>query len=167
MSYLTEPLNSKHNKSEFSCGKDLLDNYLKKQAKQDVKRKLSTCFVMTDSKANLIAGYYTLSSSSISNKLVPELYKQKLPKSYSNIPTILLGRLAIDKKRQGEGIGKLLLIDALKRSFEISDSIGIYAIVVDPLDFDAEKFYSKYGFIKLPDSGKMFLPMKTIKGLFQ
>jgi hypothetical protein len=58
------------------------------------------------------------------------------------------------------------LIDALKRCFDISDSVGAFAIIVDPLDAAAEQFYLKYGFIKLPDSGKMFLPMKTVKGLF-
>ncbi len=123
--------------------------------------------MITDSRSNLVSGYHTLSKNNISNKLIPESFKQKLPKSYSNIPTILLGRLAIDERYQGEGTGKLLLIDALKRCFEISDSIGIYAVVVDPLDIDAEAFYSKYGFIKLPDSEKMFLPMKTIKEIFQ
>jgi hypothetical protein len=60
-----------------------------------------------------------------------------------------------------------LLIDALKRSYEISKTIGSFAVVVDPIDQDAEDFYVKYGFIKLPDSGKMFLPMKTINQLFE
>ena len=166
MSYLTEPLESKHNRKEFSCGKDLLDNYFWKQAKQDIKRKLSTCFVIADKKTNLVSGYYTLSSNSISNEVIPEYFKKKLPKSYSSIPTILLGRLAIDKNYQGKGIGKVLLIDSLRRCFEISDSIGIFAVVVDPLDDEAEEFYEKYGFIKLPDNGKMFLPMKTIKDIF-
>ena len=60
----------------------------------------------------------------------------------------------------------MLLIDALSRSYEISKSVGSFAVVVDPLDEDAEKFYFKYGFILLPDSRKMFLPMKTIGKLF-
>ena len=58
------------------------------------------------------------------------------------------------------------MVDALKRSFESSNSIGAFAVIVDPLDVDAERFYEKYGFVKLPDSGKMFLPMKTIRSLF-
>ncbi|MCU4175750.1 GNAT family N-acetyltransferase [Carboxylicivirga sp. N1Y90] len=166
MSYLTEPLDSKHNRDDFSCGKDLLDNYFWKQAKQDVKRKLSACFVLVDKATEKITGYYTLSSNSISNDLIPDSFKKKLPKSYSSIPTILLGRLAIDKNFQGKGIGKILLIDSLKRCFDTSDSIGAFAVIVDPLDKDAERYYYKYGFIKLPDSGKMFLSMKTIKELF-
>lgn len=167
MSYLTESLDSKHNRDGFSCGKDLLDNYIWTQAKQDIKRKLSACFVLIDNETGKISGYYTLSSNSISNNLIPESFRKNLPKSYLSIPTILLGRLAIDKEFQGKGIGKLLLIDSLRRCCDISESLGIFAVIVDPLDNEAETFYEKYGFIKLPDSGKMFLAMKTIKQLFE
>jgi predicted GNAT family N-acyltransferase len=105
--------------------------------------------------------------STINLTLVPSDIRKKLPGSYKSIPTTLLGRLAIDNKFQGQGIGKLILIDALKRCYEISKTIGSFAVIVDPIDKDAENFYVKYGFIKLPDSGKMFLPMKTINQLFE
>lgn len=167
MIYLTEPLDSKHKREIFSCGKELLDNYLWRQAKQDVKRKLAACFVLVDKETKKISGYYTLSSNSISHDLIPDSFKNKLPKSYLSLPAILLGRLAIDKNFQGQGIGKILLVDTLKRCFDTSDSIGAFAVIVDPIDKEAERFYEKYGFIKLPDSGKMFLPMKTIKELFE
>lgn len=166
MSQLSEPLISTHKKSEFSCGKEMLDVYIRKQANQDIKRKLSACFVIIDTKTNLIKGLYTLSSNSIPLEFIPPQLQKKLPKSCQSIPTILLGRLAVDNKFQGLGIGKLLLIDALKRSVELSKTIGCFAIVVDPIDWEAEKFYDKYGFIKLPDSGKMFIAMKTINQLF-
>ncbi len=164
--FLSEPLHSKHKKALFSCGKSMLDNYLHKQANQDIKRKLSVCFVISEENTNLIKGYYTLSNNSIPLKSIPDSVSKKLPKSYAAIPTILLGRLAVDNKFQGQGMGKLLLIDALKRSLQISISIGSFAVVVDPIDQAAEHFYHKYGFIQLPDSGKMFLPMKTISQLF-
>ncbi len=167
MSQISEPLNSAHKKSDFSCGKEMLDNYLRKQANQDIKRKLSACFVVKEEQSELIKGYYTLSNNSIALEDIPDNIKKKLPRSYTTIPTILLGRLAIDINFQGQGLGKLILIDALKRSFELSKNIGSFAVVVDPIDKDAEHFYDKYGFLKLPDSGKMFLPMKTIGQLFQ
>ena len=166
MNLITENLNTGHKKNEFSCGKKMLDNYLHKQANQDIKRKLSACFVINDKESNLIKGYYTLANNSIPQNVIPTQFQKKLPKSYSSIPTTLLGRLAIDNRFQGKGIGKLLLIDALKRSYEISKNISSFAVVVDPLDEDAEKFYDRYEFIKLPDSGKMFLPMNTIAKLF-
>lgn len=166
MSQISEPLNSTHEKSAFACGKEMLDDYLHKQANQDVKRKLSACFVIRDGQTDLIKGYYTLSNNSIPLEVIPDEIRKKLPKSYKTIPTTLLGRLAIDHNYQGQGIGKLLLIDALKRSYELSKSIGSFAVIVDPLDSEAERFYEKYGFIKLPDSKKMFLPIKTIEQLF-
>lgn len=162
---MIELLNKKHNRGDFDCGKELLNNYLKKQVSQDIKRKLSACFVLSENGAD-IQGYYTLSNNSIPLSQIPEPIQKKLQKSYNSIPTTLLGRLAIDKKYQGQGIGKILLIDALKRSYELSLEIGSFAVVVDPIDQEAERFYQKYDFIKLPDSQKMFIAMKTLQELF-
>jgi predicted GNAT family N-acyltransferase len=164
--FITEPLAKKHKKSEFSCGNASLDNYLQKQAKQDVKRKLSACFILGDGE-DKVKGYYTLSNAGISREVIPEKVSKKLPRTYNSLPVTLLGRLAINENYKGQGLGKLMLIDALKRSFKVSEVIGSMAVVVDPIDENAEKFYEKYGFVKLPDSGKMFLPMKTIEELFK
>jgi hypothetical protein len=164
---MIELLDKKHVKREFDCGKELLNHYLQNQAGQDVKRKLSACFILPDSKTQEIQGYYTLSSNGIPLNSFPEQIRKRLPKSYTSIPVTLLGRLAIDRKCQGKGIGKILLIDALKRSYELSKAIGSFAVVVDPIDKEAELFYEKYGFTKLPDSGKMFIPIGTLKELFE
>jgi GNAT superfamily N-acetyltransferase len=166
MRYITQNLDSHNRKKEFSCGKEDLDKYLHQQAGQDIRRKLSACFVMTAPKNGLLKGYYTLSNNIIPLELVPDKFRKKLPKSYISIPATLIGRLAVDYRFQGKGIGRLLLIDALKRSYDASLKIGSFAVVVDPIDQEAETFYSAYGFINLPDSGKMFLPMKTISELF-
>lgn len=167
MNELTVHLNSKHKKAEFTCGVGMLDDYLHKQANQDVKRKLSACFVLLDETNDLLKGYYTLSNSSIMQDFIPTKYQKKLPKSYGSIPATLLGRLAIDSRYKGQGLGGMMLTDALHRCYEISKSIGSYAVIVDPIDENAEMFYAKYGFIKLPNSGKMFLPLQTIKTLFE
>jgi predicted GNAT family N-acyltransferase len=163
---MIELLDKKHNRNDFDCGKELLNNYLKNQVGQDIKRKLSACFVLAEKETNNIQGYYTLSNNSIPLSSFPEQIKKKLPESYVSIPTTLLGRLAIDKNCQGKGLGKILLIDALKRSYEISKEVGSFAVVVDPIDREAELFYEKYDFIKLPDSEKMFIATKTLKELF-
>jgi len=165
MAFLAVPLRSYHKKERYSCGKNLLDNYLHKQAKQDVKRMLSACFVLPDDENN-VKGYYTLSSSSIERNLLSNEIVKKLPPSYLDLPVILLGRLAVSRNHQGKGIGETLLIDALKRSYIVSKEVGSMAVIVDPLDNDAVRFYGKYGFISLPDSAKMFLPMSTIARLF-
>lgn len=161
MSIKIELLNSLLNKKDFSCGKEMLDNYLHTQASQDIKRKL--CVVFTMFEGTVIKGYYTLSNASISSSLMPEELRKKMPKSYNALPVTLLGRLAIDSKFKGSGLGGIILLDALKRSYEIANkSLGSIGVVVDPLDDDAIAFYEKFGFILLPDSGKMFLPMADI-----
>lgn len=139
----------------------MLDNYLHTQASQDVKRKLCVVFAMFED--TTIKGYYTLSNASIPAALMPEGAKKKMPGSYEALPVTLLGRLAIDEKFKGQGLGGIILLDALKRSYEIaSQYLGSIGVVVDPLDSDALAFYEKFGFIILPDSGKMFLPMADI-----
>jgi hypothetical protein len=166
MTFLTTILDSSFSKDEFTCGKSVLDDYLHKQASQDSKRKLCVVFVLPEGKT--IKGFYTLSNDSILRELVPEGIVNKMPKSYKNLPTTLLGRLAIDKRFTKLGLGELLLLDALKRSYFISkSSLGSMAVVVDPLDEDAVTFYARYGFVKLPDSGRMFLTMKKISNLFE
>lgn len=166
MSYLTTLLANTHEKDKFSCGKAMLDDYLHKQAKQDVKRKLSACFVLSNDDKE-IKGYYTLSNSSIPRSQLPESIIRKLP-PYKDIPVTLLGRLAIDNKFQRQKLGKDLLIDALKRCFDVaSSSTASMAVIVDPIDHEAINFYTKFGFIQLQDSGRMFLTMATIEQLFK
>ncbi|MES2416753.1 MAG: GNAT family N-acetyltransferase [Bacteroidota bacterium] len=164
MSIKIELLNFSLNKKDFSCGKEMLDNYLHAQASQDIKRKL--CVVFTMFEGTVIKGYYTLSNASIPSSIMPEELRKKMPKSYETLPVTLLGRLAIDSKFKGNGLGGIILLDALKRSYEIANkSLGSIGVVVDPLDDDAVAFYEKFGFILLPDSGKMFLPMSDIAQL--
>ena len=165
MSYISTLLSSKHHKAVFSCGKDVLDNYLHTQAKQDVKRKITACFVLTEDDNN-IKGYYTLSSASLNRDELPPTILKKLPPAYQHLPTTLLGRLAIDIKYKGKGLGALLLMDALKRSYQNSLQIASMAVIVDPLDDGAKQFYKHYGFIELPTSGKMFIPMVQLETLF-
>ena len=164
MSVKIDLLNSLLNKKDFNCGKHMLDNYLHTQAGQDVKRKLCVVFAMFED--TIIKGYYTLSNASVPAELMPEAIKKKMPASYNALPVTLLGRLAIDAKFKGQGLGGILFIDALKRSFSVaSQSLGSIGVVVDPLDDDAVAFYEKFGFVLLPDSGKMFLPMADIAPL--
>jgi GNAT superfamily N-acetyltransferase len=74
-----------------------------------------------------------------------------------------LGRLAIDQSHHGKNLGTLLLMDALKRSYFAATQIGSYSVFVDPIDEAASRFYERFGFILLPDSGKLFLPMQMIE----
>lgn len=159
-----ERLQKHHDRTAFSCEEESLTQYIKTQVSQDIKKKLTVCFVGIDN-ANKVLGYYTLTSESLGREIIPDRFISKVPKNY-NAPVILLGRLARDITEKGKGVGELLLIDALLRSYRLSnESIGAMAVVVDPIDQNANNFYKKYGFIQLPDSEKMFLPMKVIAKL--
>ncbi len=165
MSYLTSLLSTTHVRENFSCGKEILDNYLHRQAKQDVKRKVSACFILSDDGIK-VKGYYTLSNTSINRDLLPASIIKKLPPSYKDLPATLLGRLAVDTSFKGQGIGTMLLMDALKRSFDNLTTIASTAVIVDPLDEEAIAFYQHFGFILLPDSGKMFITMTQLEAIF-
>ena len=158
---IIESLGSHHNRQNFSCGVDSLDSYLKKQAKQDVKRRIARVFVATsDENPNAILGFYTLSTLAIELTQLPNELARKLPKH--PIPAALIGRLACSTLVRGQGIGKMLLMDAIKRTLVVSEDIAIYAMVVDAIDEQAQRFYEQYGFSRLAvDSGRLFLPLKS------
>lgn len=157
-----ELLNKNHNRSSFHCGIESLDNYIKKQAKQDVKRRISQVFIATDlMNPEIIVGFYTLSSLSISLKDMPTKLSKKLPRH--PIPAALIGRLAVRQNKQGTGIGRMLLTDAVKRTLKVSSDIAIYALVVDAINVQAELFYKQYGFTRLSiNSSRLFLPLQNI-----
>ena len=161
-SLIIKPLDTHHDRNVFRCGIDSLDNYLQKQARQDEKRRISRIFVATTvEQPNSIAGYYTLSTLSIELCHLPEPLARKLPRH--PIPAVLIGRLAVSQTAQGYGIGKMLLVDAIKRTLAVSDEIIIYAMVVDAINQTAEHFYTKFGFLPLSSvNRRLFLPLKSI-----
>lgn len=155
----------KYNRDNFDCGKVSLNNYIQRNVTKDVKNGSCTCFVILDEEENVI-GYYTLSSESIPLESAPEVFRKKI--KYPYVPVILLGRLALDKRFFGKGLGKTLLVNALKKCLYIANNhIGSVAVVVDPLDDEARQFYKKYGFIHLQDSGRMIISMQRIRNAFE
>jgi GNAT superfamily N-acetyltransferase len=160
-----EPFAGRHDRQSFRCGETSLDRYIQRQASQDVRRRLSRVFVATGSdNSATILGFYTLSAASVEARTLPPELTRKLPKY--PLPAALIGRLAVDKRYQRQNLGKYLLMDALARILSASSSIAVYAVVVDAIDEQAECFYEKYGFQKLPGlARRLFIPLKTISGL--
>ena len=157
-----EPLNNGHDRSDFNCEVESLNRYIRKQAGQDTRRRISRVFVASPaaSPGNVI-GYYSLSALSIELFRIPEKIARKLPRH--PLPAALLGRLAVSKNAQGQGLGKMLLADAIKRTLSISDQIAIHTMVVDAVDDNAKRFYEQYGFSSLCEDGsRLFLPLKSI-----
>ena len=160
-----EPLGKNHDRAAFSCGKDSLDEYLKNQAGQAVGKNLAAVFVLTQD-GKKIVGYYTLSSYAVKLDEIPETIAKKLTRM-PEIPAILLGRLARSVEFRGQGIGGVLLVDALKRAFRNSAQVASWAVIVDAIDQEAAEFYRGYGFIPFPSRpNRLFLPMHSIQKMF-
>ncbi len=152
------------NRNKFDCGNDVLNRYLVQQATQDVRRNLSQIYVMITGD-NLVIGYYTINASMIEYINLPETVRKNLPRY--PIPAALIGRFAVDKHYQGQGLAKKLLGNAIARAVAMSKIIGINVIIVDAKDENVAEFYQKLGFIPLTDSSlHLYLPIKTAKDAF-
>jgi ribosomal protein S18 acetylase RimI-like enzyme len=156
------PLDAEHDRNRFHSGSTPLDRYLREQVAQDIRRRVAACFVAATNEQR-IAGYYTLASASVALSDLPEATAKKLPR-YPSVPTVRMGRLAVDREFKGAGLGGALLADALQRSAQ--SEIAAYALIVDAKDDTAADFYRHHGFIALPSSAlRLFLPLATVAGL--
>ncbi len=157
-----EPLMATHNRAAFISGVLSLDDYLKTQATQDIRRKANAVFVLVnEADPSSILGYFTLCAHGLSPVVIPEEARKYLPR-YPVVSTTLLGRLAVSVQRQGQGIGSMLLAKALKIAFENAAVVGSCMVVVDAIDENAASFYEGHGFTRLRDSMRLILPMRTI-----
>ena len=160
MDLLIEPLGKHHERAGFSCGQPELDRWFQLRAGQDEKRNVARVFVAVDAELGVV-GFYSLSSMSISLGSLPEEIAHKLPR-YDAIPAALIGRLARDRRMRGQGVGELLLADAIRRILGAGRSIAVFAIVVDAKDERAVDFYQSFGFRRFPLQPKrLFLPTAT------
>ena len=159
-----EPLGASHDRSEFDSGIELLDRYLRMQASQDARKNMAAPFVLVLPDGT-IAGYYTLSSTSLQLSELPEQTVRKLPR-YPLVPATLLGRLTIGRRQQGKGYGRFLLADALHRVAR--SEIASFAVIVDAKDENARRFYERESFLPFPDQPmRLFRPMADIRRLFE
>src|SRR5438093_94258 len=160
--WTVERLEKSHERGEFSCGQPSLDTFIRNLVSQYEKRKLGRTYVAVRPNEKRVYGYYTLASSSIFFEHVPEKFAKKLPKH--PVPVILLARLAVDQSVQKQGLGELLLKDALARCLQLATQLGIHAVEVEAIDSHAKDFYEKHGFISLNDDPlHLFLPLATIE----
>lgn len=156
------PLESGLDRSGFHCGEPALDRYFHEQVTQDGKRFIANCFVATED--NVIAGFYTLSSASLPMTDLPESLTKRLPR-YPVLPAIRIGRLAVEARFQGRGVGSALLWDAIQRCLR-AEATG-FTILVDAKHEKAAAFYRHHGFADLPSRAlTLFLPLATVKKVF-
>lgn len=155
---------SRHNREAFDCGVESLNNYLKRTLNQQMQRAITVGYVLTTPDGR-IAGYVTLSSGKLPVGAVPEghHFPRTLP-----LPATLIGRLGVDRAYAGRGLGKDLLIHALKIAVRNAEHIASAVIEVDALSEAARSFYTKFGFMSLPDDElHMYLPMRDARVLVE
>ncbi|KVO30519.1 acetyltransferase [Burkholderia ubonensis] len=156
---LVAALGPDHDRAAFGCGMPALDRYLREMVTQDVRRRVAACFVLLD--GNVVVGYYTLSAASVALAELPHDVARKLPR-YPAIPAVRMGRLAIDHRYRGRGLGAALLVNALRRAAR--SEIPAVALIVDAKDAGAAAFYEYFGFQPLThDPLALFLPLATVK----
>jgi GNAT superfamily N-acetyltransferase len=163
--YRFEPLGRQHNRAAFACGIEELDRYFRERARQDMDRNIAVVFVLYDTIEDRVAGFYTLSTHSVRLQSLPPDVARKLPR-YDQLPVVLLGRLALDQRYAGQGLGEVLLLNALEKALLSTTTIAAMAVVVDAKGDDARRFYERYGFQRMTDDQyRLFIAMGTIAKL--
>jgi len=154
-----------HDRSGFSCGVEPLDRYLQSQVGQDIRRRVTACYVAIDTMTGTLAGYYTLSAADVALSGLPEGVARKLPR-YPSVPVARIGRLAIGTAHQGRKLGAAMLVNAAARAAR--SEVAVFAVLVDAKDDRAEAFYRHHGFSALGSTGRQLIaPIATFRGLLQ
>lgn len=163
MTFVVNPLGLDHDRTAFECGVEPLDRYIRTHASQDARRRIARVFVAApENEPTSIAGYYTLSAGSLERSALPAMQAKRLP--HYPVPVALIGRLAVDRRFAGQGLGSMLLVDAIDRIAFASHTLAVYAVVVDAKDDRARRFYERFGFVLLPESERrLFLALPGIR----
>ena len=158
--FRVEPLGPDHDRSGFSCGIEALDRYLREQVTQDVRRRVTACYVAVEASEPKVAGYYTLAAAGVPLPDMPQSLAKRLPR-YPSVPVARLGRLAVDQAYRGRKLGSALLWDAIARS--LRSEVAVYALIVDAKDDPAEAFYRHHGFVPFgSQSRQLVLPLAKL-----
>lgn len=159
-----ELLSKSHDREGFDCGSEPLNLFLKQTARQHAERGISRTFVLVAEAAvppKPILGFFALNLYQIKSEALPLVEAKKLPRAVAGVR---LGRLAVSKTHQRQGLGKTLLAAAMKKFLEIYHTAGGIGLFVDAKDHEAKRYYEQFGFISLPSNElELFLPVKTIQ----
>ena len=160
--FRVEVLGPGHAREDFSCGVEALDHYLARQAMQDMRRRVSACFVAVEGSSGKVAGYYTLAAAGVPLTDLPESLTKRLPR-YPSVPVARVGRLAVDLAFHGQKLGGALLADTAVRA--LRSEVAVFALLVDAKDDAAEAFYRHHGFKRFStQSRQLILPQMRFSG---
>ncbi len=154
-----EPLAGDHDIADFDCGRPVLDDWLRRRALANQSAGASRTWVVCDGRR--VVGYYSLATGSVTHSESPGRVRRNMP---DPIPVMMLGRLAVERRAQGRGLGLALLQDAILRTLTVAQIAGIRALLVHALDSDAAHFYSRQGFLISPmDPLTLMLPLAAAR----
>jgi GNAT superfamily N-acetyltransferase len=141
-----QPLSAEHRLEDFACGETSLDDWLRRRALINQTTGASRTFVVTDESGQVLA-YYALAAGAVSHQESPGAVRRNMP---DPVPVMVLARLAVDQRLQGQQVGGALLKDALQRAVSVAQNIGVRALLVHALNDRARQFYAHYGFVPSP-----------------
>ncbi len=141
-----QPLSAEHRLEDFACGETSLDDWLRRRALINQTTGASRTFVVTDESGQVLA-YYALAAGAVSHQESPGAIRRNMP---DPVPVMVLARLAVDQRLQGQHVGGALLKDALQRAVSVAQNIGVRALLVHALNDRARQFYAHYGFVPSP-----------------
>ena len=158
-----ETLGREHDRSAFACGEAALDRYFQTQATQYVRRRIANCFVAIARDSGTIAAFYTIAAAGLPFQDLPEAEARRLPR-YPTLPAVRIGRLAVDRRYQGQGLGAAVLADAARRVMQSPPAV--FTLLVDAKSEAAVQFYERHGFQRLVSAPMtLFLPLATAEKL--
>lgn len=164
MSFEIQLLSNIHDRNAFDCGEPALDEFLRRHARQNQARGIGRTFVAVREGGRTVVGYYTLAAGAVAFQSVPDELRRRLPRY--PVPVAHLARLATCRSIRGQGLGEVLLFDALARTLRVATEIGVAAVDVWAKTDRARKYYERYGFKALSDDAlHLFLPLDTVRTL--
>ncbi len=160
-----------HDRASFSCGVDRLDNYLKRNAREQHARDFVRTYVVIAQGDPRVLGYFVLNTGELDASALAA--KPKGTPAHGHIPVVFLSRIAVDRVCQGQGIGRILLLHAFLKTDAVAAQVGCHGLMLDVMNDGDEaaigrrrRWYESFGFVSFPsDPAKMFVPIKTIRAL--
>jgi len=155
-------LTSEHALGRFDCGKTALNDWLSGRALGNQKSNTSRTWVVTDNETGRVVAYYASATASVRRADTPKTFGRNQPE---DLPAMLLARMAVDEKHQGEGLGVALLKHFMLKAIEVSQSVGVRLALVHAKDAEAHDFYQHHGFVESPfDSLTLMMLLPTESG---
>lgn len=157
--YVIGPLGEQHNQAAFRCADHHITNYFRRHALVNMQSRIATVWVLHDPNADRVIGFYALSTASVDFDAVPPEFTARLPRYPLSV--VRLGRMGVDRRYEGQGFGRWLVVNALMRIYR-QNVIAAYALIVDPKEGVRDFYLNKFGFIPLVNNpNRLFLHLQT------